>query len=59
MKSRASIQNDVTRIRDDIARVTTKNALVAILNRHDFNALPDRDKTDLREAVNARWKVVQ
>jgi hypothetical protein len=59
MKSRASIQNDINRIRDEIARVTNRESLVRILTRSDFKGLPDREQTALRDAVNARWKAVQ
>jgi hypothetical protein len=59
MKSRASIENDITRIRDEIARVTHRDALVKILTRHDFKGLPEAAKKELQDAVNQRWKAVQ
>jgi hypothetical protein len=59
MKSRASIQNDVTAIRDEIASINSRDALVRLLTSPKFKGLPDREQTALRDAVNARWKVVQ
>lgn len=59
LRSRASIQNDINRIRLDINAITDRRALADLIDRHDFKALPEAAKKDLQEAVNARWKVVQ
>lgn len=58
MKSRASIQNDVTRLKDMIAGAPTQEALAAIVRRHDFVALPEASKKALQEVVNDRWRKV-
>ena len=58
MKSRASIENDATRIRDEIAGAPDRRALADIYDRADYKGLPTAEKMAMQALINARWRVV-